>query len=179
MEDLRSLRLYNEYYVVVVVSLFSSNVHSRITKYKNTNFMSHVTHKCLRDQWWNIAGGSQGSRSSSSWQPLWLLITWWCKDPGHQKKSYWSVSSGTFQNYQIIKLFFYFQCVFELRFVHRWLQNATPLDYCNELVDSMASIHKKDSTGIRIFITNLRRSDDHLRFIMGIPIPINRCRLSA
>ena len=32
--------------------------------------MSHVTHKCLRDQWWNIAGGSQGSRSSSSWQPL-------------------------------------------------------------------------------------------------------------
>ena len=59
--------------VVVVVSLFSSNVHSRITKYKNTNYMSHVTHKCLRDQWWNIAGGSQGSRSSSSWQPLMQL----------------------------------------------------------------------------------------------------------
>ena len=56
--------------VVVVVSLFSSNVHSRITKYKNTNYMSHVTHTCLRDQWWNIVGGSQGSRSSSSWQPL-------------------------------------------------------------------------------------------------------------
>ena len=33
-------------------------------------------------------------------------------------------------------------------------------------------------TGIEIPIINLRRSDDHLRFIMGIPISIRRCRLS-
>ena len=39
-----------EVLVGLLVSLFSSNVHSRITKYKNTNYMSHVTHKCLRDQ---------------------------------------------------------------------------------------------------------------------------------
>ena len=33
-------------------------------------------------------------------------------------------------------------------------------------------------TGIEIPIMNLRRSDDCLRFIMGIPISIRRCRLS-
>ena len=48
--------------VVVLVGLFSNNVQLQITKYKLHN------HIHMHDTRWDIAGGSQGSRSSSSWQ---------------------------------------------------------------------------------------------------------------
>ena len=38
--------------------------------------------------------------------------------------------------------------------------------------------NRRRFTGIGIHIINLRRSDDRLRFMIGIPIPIRRCLLS-
>ena len=48
--------------------------HSMTKKYKNTNCISHITHKCRRYLWWYNAGGSHGSQSSSSWQPCNTLV---------------------------------------------------------------------------------------------------------
>ena len=54
--------------VLVIVVFFSW--HSRFMDHRTqyTNIIITYTHICKCNQWWQIAGGSQGNRSSSSWQ---------------------------------------------------------------------------------------------------------------
>ena len=74
-----------------------------------------------------------------------------------------------------------------LKWVSHWLTELG-LDFTKWITDIVAdapckhqglySLRRHRLTGIGIPMINLRRSDDRLRFIMGIPIPVRRRLLS-
>ena len=58
---------------------------------------------------------------------------------------------------------------FKIKYNFVWLRYVVP---------GLYSLRRRRLTGIGIPMINLRRSDDRLRFIIGIPILIRRCLLS-
>ena len=101
-------------------------------------------------------------------------FAWQQKLPVHQQPWYWLNSLGIFQ-FQYIGGF---MCVFDNKIQSTTYENDNFETFFGWMLQGLYSLRRPHLTGIGIPIINLRRSDDRLRFIMGISILIKRCLLS-
>ena len=141
---------------------------------------------------WVILSGQHGSSTAHTYQVNYLAPMIYCipDRKGHPIDFYsmsiqWSLLSGIWYTRYYLSYWNWFKKYENC--ICLWYHWSTLKSYILENRDILFnmsntlghySLRKRRFTGIGIPIINLRRSDDRLRFIMGIPILIRRRFLS-